>query len=78
MSSDGEVNKRDLGAVMAALYADEINCGISSFWDSGFTVWIGDNMNGRKSWETFHPFDNPNWLADAAEWLWEASRALAG
>lgn len=31
---------------MRALYASEINCGIESFWDGGWRVWIGDYMNG--------------------------------
>ena len=36
--------------VMAWLYASEINCGIASFWDGGFTLFLGDDMNGR-TWE---------------------------
>ena len=37
----------NLGSTMVALYALEINCGLSSFWDGGWTVWIGDEMNGH-------------------------------
>ena len=35
-----------LSDVLAALYASEINCGLESFWDGGFRVWIGDPLNG--------------------------------
>lgn len=35
--------------VMRDLYASEINCGIESFWDGGFTAWIGDDSNGIKA-----------------------------
>lgn len=38
----------DLLQVMRDLYASEINCGMESFWDGQWTVWIGDFMNGRK------------------------------
>lgn len=31
---------------LKALYAEEINVQISSFWDGGWTVKIGDEMNG--------------------------------
>lgn len=34
--------------VMADLYGHEINCGMESFWDGDWSVWIGDFMNGRK------------------------------
>lgn len=36
-------------AVMKELYDEEINCGIESFWDAGFTVWIGDEVNGKRA-----------------------------
>jgi hypothetical protein len=36
----------DLQTVMMALYDSEINCSITSFWDNGFTVKFGDEMNG--------------------------------
>lgn len=63
--------------VMEDLYAAEINCGCSSFWDAGFTVWIGDDSNGRKAEQDFH-FDAPNYppFAEAGNWLWLKSREL--
>jgi len=36
----------DLQTIMAKLYASEINCSIASFWDGGWTVKLGDEMNG--------------------------------
>lgn len=39
----------DLTSVLARLYASEINCSISSFWDGGFDVKLGDEMNGWKA-----------------------------
>ena len=36
----------ELGAVIQALYKSEINCSVSTFWDGGFTVKLGDEMNG--------------------------------
>jgi hypothetical protein len=55
----------DLAKVMADLYAQEINCGIESFWDAGFTVWIGDDLNERKAEATFKADE----LDQATEWL---------
>jgi hypothetical protein len=34
---------------MEALYAAEINCTVSSFWDAGFSVRLGDEMNGWRA-----------------------------
>jgi hypothetical protein len=36
----------ELGTVIDALYESEINCSIACFWDNGFTVKLGDEMNG--------------------------------
>ena len=36
----------ELGAIIDALYESELNCEISTFWDDGFTVKLGDVMNG--------------------------------
>jgi hypothetical protein len=36
----------DLATVLTALYASEINCSISSIWDSGWDVKLGDELNG--------------------------------
>jgi hypothetical protein len=32
--------------ILQALYDSEINCRIESFWDGGWTGWLGDEMNG--------------------------------
>jgi hypothetical protein len=36
----------ELGAIIEALYDSEINCSVSTFWDAGITVQLGDEMNG--------------------------------
>jgi hypothetical protein len=36
----------ELGAVIERLYASEINCSISTFWDGGIAVKLGDELNG--------------------------------
>lgn len=42
----------DLEETMQKLYDSEINCTISTFWDVGFTVKLGDEMNGYKAEHT--------------------------
>lgn len=81
---------RDLWDTMRALYASEINCGMASFWDAGFVVWLGDDMNGREAEEQFfsEDFDQiADWLHQEALHHYPASdyarkyqneRALAG
>ena len=41
-----ETESMDLTTVLMDLYRSEINCSISSFWDNGFLVQLGDDMNG--------------------------------
>lgn len=55
--------------VIAALYDSEINCGMASFWDAGFEVWLGDEVNGKRAIRSFYPdkFD------EAGKWLHEAA-----
>lgn len=60
-----------LTAVLSGLYASEINCGLSSFWDAGWEAWIGDEMNGRKVETT-----DLSSLDDVARWLHEQALAL--
>jgi hypothetical protein len=36
----------DIEIVMKNLYESEINCSISGFWDNGWDVELGDEMNG--------------------------------
>jgi hypothetical protein len=59
-------------AVLQALYKSEINCEISSFWDVGWEVKLGDRMNG---WRAQARLANDD-LESAARWLIaEAKRA---
>ena len=71
----------NLLTVMAELYDSEINCAVSSFWDGGFTVKLGDTVNGfSASAEFWAPAgeQDSKWLArdgwrEAAEWLHSAA-----
>lgn len=58
---------------MQALYASEINVSISCFWDGGWDVKLGDEMNGFKAERTFENSE----LDSAGAWLVrEAKRAF--
>ncbi len=35
-----------LGETIDKLYKSEINCSVSTFWDGGINVKLGDEMNG--------------------------------
>lgn len=61
----GEVQTVSLQTAMATLYRHEINCGISCFWDGGWDVWIGDEMNGRRAETNLLPGE----LDQAGSWL---------
>lgn len=62
-----------LTAVLQALYASEINASISCFWDAGWDVKLGDELNGFKAERTFENSE----LDAAAVWLVsEAKRAF--
>lgn len=77
---DATVRDCTLGTVLEILYANEINCGLQSFWDGGWTVWIGDEMNGRRAERSFEReqfADIAPWLADTAETLYPALKAVA-
>ena len=52
-----------LEAVLMWLYRNEINASVSSFWDSGFSVMLGDDRNGYVDQASFYD------LAEAACWL---------
>jgi squalene cyclase len=58
------------GGVAQRLYTSEINFSISCFWDGGFDVKLGDDMNGFDA-ETQVPT-----YADALVWLDQTARAL--
>lgn len=55
----------DLIDILQRLYQSEINAGLSSFWDGGFTVFLGDKMNGCKAEKVFESRN----LKQASEWL---------
>jgi hypothetical protein len=75
---------RDFTTVLSDLYDSEINAGVSSFWDDGFIVWLGDGINGLKTERQFRVGDErcpeafANWAklwGAAADWLhYEAVR----
>lgn len=62
-----------------AIYDSEINTHISSFWDGGWDVKLGDSINGYKAETTIYikwsPQDEPHnrtdFLKEAIEWLAE-------
>lgn len=47
----------DIELVMNRLYQSEINCAISSFWDNGWDVRLGDEMNGFRAEGNFRTLD---------------------
>jgi hypothetical protein len=55
---------------MQALYVSEINVSVTSFWDDGWTVKLGDEMNGFKAQE--HCANDG--LSDAALWPIEQAK----
>lgn len=58
--------------VMANLQHSEINCSVRSFYDGGFTVLLGDEMNGFDAEKQFRTEE----LGDAAEWLHQKALEL--
>lgn len=61
-----------LESVIRRAYASEINVGLQSFWDAGFHVWIGDDVNGLQAQDNFAVED----LADVPAWIDEAIRRI--
>ena len=47
----------DIEIVMKKLHESEINCSISSFWDNGGDVKLGDDMNGYAAEGNFGTLD---------------------
>jgi len=64
--------RHDFAAVLRALYGSEINVSVSSFWDGGWGVRLGDDWNGFDADKEF-PNDQ---LDDAAVWLIEQALVL--
>ena len=58
-----------LGDVIDKLYAGEINCRVSTFWDLGLRVSLGDEVNG------FVATALVKTSTEAAEWLDREVRA---
>jgi hypothetical protein len=58
----------DMSDVPQRLYDSEINFSISCFWDGGFTVKIGDDMNGFDAETTVMKYE------DAFPWLDKEAR----
>jgi len=52
------------------LYMKEINFVVASFWDGGYTVKVGDKMNGYKA--EHHCYE----LEDAIDWLYRTAQKL--
>jgi hypothetical protein len=52
------------------LYSHEINVTITSFWDAGFSVGLGDAMNGHgeaKNFQANELWKAGNWLVEEAK-----------
>jgi hypothetical protein len=56
---------RDLVETLQALYSREINVSISCFWDGGWEIKLGDEMNGFRAEVVLENGE----LGSAAEWL---------
>lgn len=55
-------------SIFQLLYDSEINFSISTFWDAGFDVKLGDDMNG------FQAETQVRTIAEAEEWLAATAR----
>ena len=54
-------------SVLQDLYHSEINFSVSTFWDGGFDVKLGDGVNGFKAETTVNRFGEIEpWLSAAA------------
>ena len=63
-----------LTSVLADLYNSEINVSISCFWDGGWDVKLGDEMNGFKAETTLDDIDAiAPWLIESAKRIWPES-----
>ena len=61
-----------LQIAMSSLYRHEINCGIKCFWDGGWDVWIGDDLNGVRAETSLLPDE----LDQAGSWLMATAMRL--
>ena len=60
--------KPNLERELKRLYDSEINVSITSFWDGGFQVALGDHTNG---------YQRPDWDSCEVEQIVDAIRELA-
>jgi len=61
-------------SIMQKLYDSEINASISTFWDGGFDVKLGDPMNGFDNETTVKTFAEAEaWLAETAALIYPDS-----
>lgn len=78
LHEQGNDNMDTLANVLAALYDSEINVHISSFWDGGFEIKLGDGMNGFDAEATVEfPTEIEPWLKAAAIKAYPDSRFAA-
>lgn len=62
----GDTHGDSLRDTLQSLYEAEINVDVASFYDSGWTVRIGDEKNGYRAEKTF---DGQDALVEIAPWL---------
>lgn len=62
---------RETVAILQTLYNNEINFRISCFWDAGFRIEIGDEINGFKASDDHHYGIN-----NAVDALWALARGI--
>lgn len=59
--------------VLELLYRNEINCGLSSFWDAGWEAWLGDKDNGIRA-----KADGLQDMPSIAQWLYDTAKEIYG
>lgn len=62
-----------LSGVLCWLYENEINAEVSCFWDGGWDVKIGDDMNG---WRAIKNFESSELETKAPQWLEDTAREI--
>lgn len=67
----------ELEKVMEVLYDAEVNCDISSFWDVGWVVRLGDHHNGFKATVNMDTLEHAGrWLIDQAIYFYPEAQSL--
>lgn len=62
-----DLRSKDVKTVLETLYRFEINCGMESFWDGGWDVWLGDSLNGMSKVNVQSVDVAIEWLIDEVE-----------